>query len=102
MQEKLIRDKLSHVVEQDRIRYCDTGEKKQLLIYKLIEEVQELAASDYTDKMEFADVLEVLAELALEAGHTWDKIEHARRLKYLERGGFAKGVVLKLVDLPTK
>jgi predicted house-cleaning noncanonical NTP pyrophosphatase (MazG superfamily) len=85
--EKLIRDKLDARIQAEQLRIAtDPCELERLLVEKLDEEMQELAA-------EYADVFEVLFALASRRGIAAAAIEGARQHKRKARGGFERGLV---------
>jgi|TARA_Y100000310_G_scaffold133925_1_gene132908 predicted house-cleaning noncanonical NTP pyrophosphatase (MazG superfamily) len=92
---KLIRDSLADVIKHDKVRvFKDIEEYETLLKNKLIEELDELKESEYTDVTEYADVFEVLETLAEYFGNiTFADIREEQLLKVKERGGFTSGVV---------
>lgn len=94
---KLVRDKIPEIIEADG-KSCDTiivsgEEKKELLRKKLMEEVNEYLEDDNLE--ELADVMEVLFGLANQLGYTEEDLIKKREEKFLARGGFKKGIVLK-------
>jgi len=92
--EKLIRDNLDRRIPAEQLRIAsDAAEIERLLIAKLDEELQELAASGYNDAAEYADVLEVLMALATRRGIEAVTIARARQAKRREKGGFGRGLV---------
>ena len=92
MSSKLVRDK--HVAGAgERVRPANTRAGQHLAItQKLHEEVCELA-DDPTDLGEYADVLELLQELARQNGVDWRDVEKVQCDKRAERGGFRKCLV---------
>ncbi|MCG8506208.1 MAG: hypothetical protein MI755_16510 [Sphingomonadales bacterium] len=93
---KLVRDGLRNVLQ-------DAGEEvfvapghlvEPLLRGKLLEELGELAAAKFQSAEEYADVLQVLQDLARENQVEWGDVEEARRIKKKDSGGFGIGVVL--------
>lgn len=93
MPEKLIRDRLVSRIPAGELRIADPSELPSLLARKLDEEVSELAASAYSDILEYADVLEVLMSLAERHGVSWKDVLAARQRKVDERGSFQDGLV---------
>jgi predicted house-cleaning noncanonical NTP pyrophosphatase (MazG superfamily) len=89
---KLIRDNIPGIPD-DRWEEVDKKTAYEYLKLKLDEEVQELKESEYKDLYEFADVVEVLYELARKAKITPKDIEIARIVKLKERGGFTNKVL---------
>ncbi len=90
--EKLIRDKISGL-DYSKTRTADKNEMDTFLRMKLQEEIKELEESNYKDLYEYADVLEVLYELARKAKFTPKDIEIARIVKLKERGGFSDKIL---------
>ena len=90
--EKLIRDKIPGL-DYSKTRTADKNEMDTFLRMKLQEEIKELEESNYKDLYEFADVLEVLYELARKAKFTPKDIEIARIVKLKERGGFSDKIL---------
>lgn len=89
---KIIRDGLVGRIPADQIRtVASRQEHLDALAAKLTEERNELAAAAYADPEEFADILQVLIDLASIAGVSWDAIEDARKTKLSGRGGFVGG-----------
>ena len=95
--EKLVRDRIPEIVAADRgreapFRIASPGEYRELLALKLKEEVGEYL-DDY-EAMELADILEVVYELAQEAGLTPTQLEAMRKEKARARGGFHRRIVM--------
>lgn len=96
---KLVRDR----IEQAFTRKLDKGDtlapantlagKRMLLQQKLHEESAEIA-NNPDDPAEYADLLEVMLELAKTNGVSWNSIEKAVLQKREERGGFQRAMVL--------
>lgn len=82
---KAIRDKAP--ITRGLVKQVDDLTFTCLLASKLHEEAEEVAR-DPSDINEYADVLEVLLELAARNGITPEAIEKARIAKRRERGGF--------------
>jgi predicted house-cleaning noncanonical NTP pyrophosphatase (MazG superfamily) len=92
MKTKLVRDKITE--GPNKIRPCNSDEGKQLaLCLKLHEEAGEIADCP-SDPSEYADMLEVMLELARLNGVNWSHIEKALVQKRKVLGGFRKGHVL--------
>ncbi len=91
--EKLIRDSIPGMPD-DAWRTATKQESYEFLKGKLHEEIQELTESGYKDLYEFADVLEVLYELARKAKFRPTDLEIARIVKLKERGGFSNKILL--------
>jgi predicted house-cleaning noncanonical NTP pyrophosphatase (MazG superfamily) len=92
MRVKMIRDNM--VFEQrdgERVQFVNSLPGKQaLLLLKLHEEADEISR-DATDPVEYADLIEVMMELARINGVSWSVVEEARQKKFEERGGFRRG-----------
>lgn len=94
MKIKVIRDNRGEPRdERDKKISLDGINAKIALIGKLYEEVGEVA-NNQTDVYEYADVLEVLVELAVRNNINAKQIEEARKQKWLKLGGFEKCIVL--------
>ncbi len=74
--------------------------KHMALLLKLHEEADEISR-DAQNPVEYADLLEVMLELAKINGVAWDDIEVAMREKHRERGGFHQGMIWTC-DVPAK
>lgn len=91
---KLVRDKIPEMIEargdQPVLEILDKGWLKRCLTMKLIEEASELVQAENTfDVMEeLADCLEVLKEICIQHGMSWDRVEQRRVCKRQENGGW--------------
>jgi predicted house-cleaning noncanonical NTP pyrophosphatase (MazG superfamily) len=101
---KLIRDKIPDVIKQAGLE-CETtildeDQYYQALISKLLEEVHKLETAESNGQMlqELADVYEIILSLLNAKGYTISELEDLRHNKYLESGGFEKGLCLKSVS----
>lgn len=97
---KLVRDKISEIVEADG-KSCKTHilsdeEYIAALETKLNEEVAEYQMDKNLEEM--ADVLEVLQAICVARGYTLEELETVRAKKADERGGFAKKIFLECVS----
>jgi len=93
MKAKLIRDKLGGHAGSV-VRPVNSMPGKQLaLVSKLHEEAEEIAECA-TDPAEYADMIEVLIELARINGVSWEEIERTAIEKREERGGFRRGLIM--------
>ncbi len=92
--EKLIRDSIPGMPD-NAWRTGTKQESYEFLKGKLWEEVQELTDSGYKDLDEFADVLQVLMDLAKKAKFRFTDVEVARSIKLKARGGFSNKILLK-------
>lgn len=100
MKEKLIRDKITDFVFEQRgelltTRIADSKELVGFLRHKILEEAEEVFNANTKEELaeEMADLLEVMKSLAEQEGIT-DEIFSKRESKLLEKGGFDKGIVL--------
>ena len=96
--EKLVRDKIPQIIEQDGeqpvTRILGDAEYRRKLLEKLVEEANELLVSD-GERGERADVAEVLKVLDGVLGYTSEEIEETRAKKAEERGGFEGRIFLE-------
>ncbi len=97
---KLVRDKIPQVIEEDG-RKCETSivSKEQLLPLledKLKEEVNEFMQDRNLE--ELADIMEVAFGLAENLGYSEEDLLKKREEKKEARGGFKEGVFLKTVE----
>lgn len=101
---KLVRDKVPDLIRASgRTPHFSTlspSVYRQALIDKLHEEVAELAVAQSREALleEAADVLEVLAAIAVDHGATLETVGELARLKRKQRGGFAMRLWLDAVD----
>jgi len=97
--DKLVRDKIPGIIEQDG-KQCDiiTAKESELKTYlenKLHEEVAEYVEARNLE--ELADIMEVLYGLAHNLGYSEQDLNDCRKKKYDERGGFKNGIILRKV-----
>ncbi|MDU1414133.1 MAG: nucleoside triphosphate pyrophosphohydrolase [Clostridium sp.] len=96
---KLVRDNIPEIIEADGKSYDIVVAKKEemgeLLEKKLMEEVNEYLEDKNVE--ELADIMEVVFGLAHNLGCSEEELLERRRIKYNERGGFKKGIILKCV-----
>ncbi|MPM26894.1 hypothetical protein SDC9_73399 [bioreactor metagenome] len=97
---KLVRDKIPQVIEEDG-RRCETSivskeELLPLLEEKLKEEVNEFMQDKNLE--ELADIMEVVFGLAENLGYSEEDLLKKREEKKKARGGFKEGVFLKTVE----
>ena len=103
---KLVRDSELNWIEQNQgisqHRFLNRAEKIKALREKLEEETQELLDASSTEERlaEFADVFEVLYELAEALEIKKDDIEKKRQQKRERRGGFDQGIYIETVSYP--
>jgi predicted house-cleaning noncanonical NTP pyrophosphatase (MazG superfamily) len=96
---KLVRDRVPQLMaaagQPCAFHLADPGEYATRLRAKLQEEAAEAAAAASPAALlaELGDVLQVLYDLATQAGSTPAEVERARARKARVRGGFARGVV---------
>ncbi|CAM4852284.1 unnamed protein product, partial [Rotaria magnacalcarata] len=76
-------------------------EHKNLLISKLVEEVEELHFASTPQKLteELADIQQVLGDVMTINGIGEDAVEAARQVKFPDKGGFAKGTFVDTIEL---
>jgi len=98
--EKLIRDGIVDFVFKQRgeilkTRLASSEELCSLLKNKIIEEAYEVFNSKNKDELaeELADLLEVIKTIS-EKENIVEQVFSKREAKYLEKGGFDKGLVL--------
>lgn len=95
--EKLVRDKIPEIIslgrkEKVHYRIASSHEYGDLLIKKLKEEVSEYLQS--RDRLELADILEVINYLAELDGLSPAELEELREEKSIRKGGFKKRIVM--------
>jgi predicted house-cleaning noncanonical NTP pyrophosphatase (MazG superfamily) len=97
---KLVRDGIPQIIEKEGKTYktaiLDDNQFKSELQKKLKEEMEEYldAQSDQEAVEELADVLEVIHALSETHGASLEKLEHVRKTKTKERGGFQERIYL--------
>ncbi|MEK7121154.1 MAG: nucleoside triphosphate pyrophosphohydrolase [Patescibacteria group bacterium] len=93
--DKLVRDKIPEILDAKNVPYekriASLEEYKAELIKKLGEEIKEF--SETGDPEELADIVEVIE--ALETLPDYEGVEHLRKKKLEERGGFSQRIILK-------
>lgn len=105
---KLVRDKVPEIVRSEgnmpNIRTMDTDEFRTELLYKLIEEAEELRKAGEYDEADRAglmeqtsDILEVLYAIFKEFNLDEGDIERVRRTKLEQKGGFKDKVFLESI-----
>ncbi len=105
---KLVRDKIPEIVRTEgkvpNVRNLDVDSFRNELLYKLIEEAEELRkAGEYNEASkpglieESADVLEVMYAIFEEFDLDEGEIERVRREKLEKKGGFKDKVFLESV-----
>lgn len=90
---KLIRDKLSEVIDKNRLRIADKSEMELLLYRKAHEELEELFANPCNEEM--ADVIEIIYAISDYFQFNRDDVVKAKKEKFDKRGGFSRGLILK-------
>lgn len=100
MNEKLIRDNIPSLVLEERdgvlnTRMATPEEFVFLLKHKIVEEAREVFEANTKEELaeELGDLLEVIRAIAQRQGIV-DELFKKREAKFLERGGFEKGIVL--------
>ena len=100
MNEKLVRDKIADVALRERgevlnTRMATPEEFLFLLKHKIVEEANEVFAANTKEELaeELGDLLEVIRAISQRQGIV-DELFKKREAKFLERGGFEKGIVL--------
>jgi predicted house-cleaning noncanonical NTP pyrophosphatase (MazG superfamily) len=91
--EKLVRDNVPELDRRrngtSRFRTAAEGEMGPLLLRKIMEECGELLSAPEEDvPHEAADLIEAVLAYAQHMGHPPELVDHVRRLKMSERGGF--------------
>jgi len=97
--DKLVRDRIPEIIEAEGRRcgteIMDNADFRQALLAKLIEEAQEIAASDGRDLMiEIADLLEVVDAIIATFELDRQDILITQAQRRHARGGFAKRIKL--------
>jgi len=94
---KLIRDKYIDTIEINKLDLTekDDTQKLHLLLDKIQEEAVEFLESKQKDPEELADLMEVIVAWGQLNGISFDTINHLRKKKHKELGGFEKFIVLK-------
>lgn len=100
MNEKLVRDRIADIALQERgevlnTRMATPEEILFLLKHKIVEEAKEVFETNTKEELaeELGDLLEVIRSIAQRQGIV-DELFNKREAKFLERGGFEKGIVL--------
>ena len=93
LQRKLVRDKIGER-DNESITVLPKWAGTWALTEKLWEETGELVHSGWRDPAEYADVIEVLKEIARRHGVDWDDVEAERQRKHEEFGGFTMNRML--------
>lgn len=93
--EKLVRDRVPELDRRrngtSRFRTAAESEMRLLLLRKILEECGELLSAAEEDvPHEAADLIETVLAYAQHMGHPPELVDHVRRLKASERGGFGQ------------
>lgn len=103
--DKLVRDKLKGEYERANqlptYRKLSVSDHKRELIRKIIEEATEIKIdnSNEEDIGEFADIQQVLNDLANLCGILPAQIESAMQAKFDKKGGFTGGIFVETIEL---
>ena len=110
--EKLVRDRIkefSEASKDGRLFRMATGEEMSvLLVWKLLEECQELTEELLAETTrehlleEMADVVEVIHGICNFLNFSPEEVEKLRKRKKEAKGGFEKGLVLDLETNPCR
>lgn len=101
MMGKLVRDRISDIIEADgrvaHTRVLDRDEYRSALLDKLVEEAHELREAHNGDERlgELADVHEVFTSLLAAFGIAAEEVAAAATAKRAERGGFDRRIWLE-------
>lgn len=99
---KLVRDKIPDIIRENdgfepNTRVLNEEEYQAALGEKVLEEAAELKAARTRQErlVEMADLREVIAAIAAQDGISEDEIEHLRKVRREERGGFEDRIYLE-------
>ena len=99
---KLVRDKIPEIItgngDECHTRILDAVEYKNELLNKIVEEAEEVKATQGDTKelmKEIGDVLEIVAYLTKEFGLDKKEVENIRKKRKRSRGGFDKKIFLE-------
>ena len=104
---KLVRDRIPEIIrrngEMPTVRVMDTDEYRRELLYKLIEESEELRQAGYDSQdpqflAEVADVAEVFDAILDEFAVTREGLDEMRAKRAEERGRFKEQIFLESVQ----
>lgn len=104
---KLVRDNIPNIIrangEVPNVRIMNTDEYRRELLYKVIEEAEEVRQAGYDpDGIEFvtelADIREVIDAVITEFGIERELIEKLQRERREERGAFSEKYFLESVE----
>jgi predicted house-cleaning noncanonical NTP pyrophosphatase (MazG superfamily) len=94
---KLVRENVAkRIISENPLQITQACNSMEFLVFlklKLSEELQELKETNYSDAMEYADVLEVLETLALQHGLTFEKLLEAKNIKLQTEGNLKRGML---------
>jgi len=98
---KLVRDKIPEIVagktgKEVKIRTMEDEEYRRFLLKKVVEEAEELAATENQEHMaeELADVMELIDTILEVNGLSWEAIRKIQKAKAEIRGGFKKKILM--------
>ena len=102
---KLIRDKISEIIESNNgkyeLRVMEEGEFRKELKKKLIEEVKEVIEAEKSELgKELADILELIKSIGESENISFELIEEKQKQRREERGSFKKKLFLIWSDRP--
>ena len=102
---KLIRDRIPHILEANKgkyeVRIMGKDEFKRELRKKLFEEAKEVIGAEKDGLLkELADILELIKSIAESESISFDLIEKKQRERRRDRGGFKKRLFLIWSDKP--
>lgn len=104
---KLVRDNIPNIIransEVPNVRIMNTDEYRRELLYKLIEEAEEVRHAGYDPEgvefvTEIADLREVLDAVIQEFGINEELVSKLQAERKEERGGFAEKIFLESVQ----
>ncbi len=104
---KLNRDNVPNIIrangETPNVRVMNTDEYRRELLYKLIEEAEEVRQAGYDPEgiefvTELADLKEILEAVLTEFEIKQELLEKLREDRLAERGGFAEKIFLESVQ----
>lgn len=96
---KLVRDKIPEIIEQDGKRCLTETLSEEAYILALDKKIGE-ELSEYLSEPcleELADLTEVIYSVVIARGHTLEELERVRKAKAEKRGGFENRIFLKSV-----
>ena len=94
---KLIREKITSKLKEGEFENITNQEElNALYALKIKEELAEIQDSDHKDIMEFVDLIQVAVCFAEQNGFSYEQIELAGNIKYVEKGKFSNLVLNNL------